>query len=1375
MEKKFTTPIVSTTSNNRSLRLLFLTALFVLIVTTEASAQLYFRRHYQPNTTSQLFASKQFSDGTYAVAGLQIDAGTNYGLVMKYDQYGQNTVWDKILVANTNLLDIRITQSTDLIVCGFSSETSTASNYLVSSIDSSGNELWSKEYTNNSSTKATAYEVIESRNGSTTDGYVACGVDGTDILITKSNTSNGALLFSKKISFGYNQQTARSVYQASDGGYLVTGEADSNLIVFKINRTGDTVLWAYEYNIYWMDAGYSIIEGVDANNKPTIFIGGEARKRTVGLPKYSLLMALNSTGDTVKWNHSFSYSINRIKNILSINQEKPSGKIWFCGEPGGSTPNGYYAAADINGLPNGYRNCVNAANSPTLPRDVSFTKDSGLLVSGYSGDALNLTIKYLFLLKTNKEKSNCTWDTLSLSQDTMGFVQSVISPTLTTSSIANSFSASPSTTNNFEINFWTCYDCTPDIEMDFTSSYGSIINDTLKICTDSNHIATLTINFSKGYNYYSWQKIGSSTIDTLIDDTFFDVDSFGVYIVKGYYTHSCYKTDTIVIKKEAFPTAEFSTLSTCYNPSISFVDNSTIALPDKMAGFVWNFGDTTIATDTSTQRNPVYTFASLDTFNVKLIVTANNGCKDSITKSVIVPLPIAEPIAGFDTSFVTCGYDIQFEDTSSIDSGNIIFRYWNFDDPSSDGDSIGFGTSPIHKFTDTGNFNIKLIVYSDRGCVDTLIKTVYVPAINPYPLQITSLSSNWQPTGNTVYKVSNPYPAPQYGIYRWFRNGIPVFDDTCVCPTLSTKYPGTYLLQAFGDCGWENSNALELKPLCSDPLNQYFATRRNMPHGFYNDPNGYYISADIKVYNGDTVELSATALVVDDCVKIIVEEGGTLIIDTSVVTSCGLWQGIVVQGGGSGTGFLKMTRSHLSYATLGVYAVNGGKIYMGNDTFENNYSHIGVAAGNTSVQDSTRIGKCLFGRVRRDYTTSTQTCGHDDWNGTQHYVSLSGDTAFWRPLVFIDSARDVLVTQNEFALDVFYLPSPPDTVLPVNLLNERVSLFDNVTKEMIVRENEFYAIAQNQYVSKSTSDYASKFEGNILNGSGTFAVSSQLINGALFENADSMVVYNNQFHNFNRGLEMYGAGNYPDTVKDNRFENNKYGLAIAPNEWPLTANATNNTDSSLIQIQIHCNKFTSNTIAIGGSGNLQNQLGINHEDSADVGNAFTYTTDWDFIWQDNDTSLVRYYTSNNSDTPNHNVNKPVIDINSFKVANSNFIRRTRLDTLLNPFINDNYCRAFLKTGNTNVGIDKTGVVENGEKVWVYPNPFNGRLYVRSKDELSKGRVMVFDVMGRRVLEQAISGTETEISTSHFSAGFYIIKIVEGNTVVHTQKLIKAEQ
>lgn len=1374
MKKKSTKHIVFTTPTIRKLRQLVIVAFLIFMASVETSAQLYFRRHYQPNTNSQSFGSKQFSDGNYAVAGYKDDAGTNYGLVMKYDQYGKVTVWDRSFVANTRLLDIRITQNTDLLVCGSSSETSTASNFLVSRIDSSGNEVWSKEYTNNSSTKAVANEIIESRNGSTIDGYVACGADGTDILITKSNTSNGTLIFSKKIDFGYTHQTARSVYQASDGGYLITGDADSNLIVFKINRTGDTILWAYEYNIYWIDAGYSIIEGIDANNQPAIFIGGVAQKRTSGLPKYSLLMCLNTTGDTVRWNHSYIYNSDRIRNILSINQEQHSGKIWFCGEPGGSTPNGYYAAVNNSGLPNGYRNCVNSANSPTVPRDVSFTKDSGLLVSGYSGDWVNLSIKYFFLMKTNKEKKNCTWDTVSFSQDTMGFVQSVLSSTVTTSSVANSFSATPSSTFNNELAFWTCADCTPDIEMNFTSSYGSIINDTLKICTDSSYIPSLTINFSKGYNYYSWQKLGSAAIDTLIDDTFFSVDTFGVYIVKGYYTNTCYKTDTVVIKKEAFPVPQFNTISTCYNPSITFIDNSTASLPDKIASVVWNFGDTTITTDTSTQRNPVYTFASLDTFNVKLVVTANNGCKDSITKAVIVPLPIAEPVAGFDTSYVTCGFDLQFQDTSYADTGNIVFRYWHFDDPSSDKDSIGFGISPLHKFTDTGNFNIRLIVYTDLGCVDTLVKTVYVSTVNPYPLQITSLTSLWKPTGNTLYAISNPYPAPQYGIYRWFRNGIPVYDDTCSCPALSTKYPGNYILQAYGDCGWENSNELVLQPLCHDSLNQTFTSSRSMASGFYNDPRGYYIGADIKVNSGDTVQFYNTALVMDDCVKINIEEGGALFIDSTIVTSCGNWQGIVVKNGGAGRGFLSLTRSYLSYASLGVFAINGGKVYMGNDTFENNYTHVGVSAGNTSSQDSTRIGRCLFGRVRRDFTTSSQTCGHDDWNGTQHYVSLSGDTAYWRPLVFIDSARDVLVTQNEFALDVFYLPSPPDTILPVNLLNERVSLFDNVTKEMIVRENEFYAIAQNQYVSKSTSDYASKFEGNILNGSGTFAVSSQLINGALFENADSMVVYNNQFHNFNRGLEMYGAGNYPDTVKDNRFENNKYGLAIAPNEWPLTANATNNTDSSLIQIQIHCNKFTSNTIAIGGSGNLQDLSGPNDPDSADVGNAFTYTTDWDFIWQDNDTSLVRYYTSNNSDTPNHNVNKPVIDINSFKVANSNFIGRIQLDTLGNPPINDNYCRAFLKTSRNNVGIDKTEV-ETSEKVWVYPNPFNGRLYVRSKDELSKGRVIVFDVMGRRVLVQAITGTEAEISTSHFSAGFYIIKIVEGNTIVHTQKLIKAEQ
>ena len=746
-------------------------------------------------------------------------------------------------------------------------------------------------------------------------------------------------------------------------------------------------------------------------------------------------------------------------------------------------------------------------------------------------------------------------------------------------------------------------------------------------------------------------------------------------------------------------------------------------------------------------------------------------CKKT-SKAVLVKF-YPKITAGFYDSVGACSDIVTFFDTSTISSGSIIMKYWHFGDPASGLDSIGYGDMKNHLFSDTGYFTVRLIVVGDNGCPDTAYKSVHITGQNPYPLTITSSGSNWSKVFNNIYAVINPSPAPQYSIFRWYRSGY-ALDSGCNCQGINTKYPGTYILQALGDCGWETSNEIELKPLCDDYLNQSLTSARNIPAGFYNDSNGYHIAADITVNNGDTAEFSNTFLIIDDCVKITVKEGGTLLIDSSIVSSCSNWQGIVVENGGSGRGHLKMTSSHLSYATLGILARNGGQIYIGNDTFENNYAHIGVAASSISNQDSVRIGRCMFGRVRYNFTDSTYTCGHDDWVGSFSYPNLAGDTDIWRPLVFIDSAEDVLVTQNLFAIDVFYRPNPPGSTLPINLFNGRVGLLSQNTRKYIIRENDFYGTNQYSVLMKNTPDYASKFEGNIINGGGSQSISNQLMCGALIENGDSLVVYSNQFNTLHRGLEMYGAGNYPDTVKDNRFENNTYGLAIAPNEWPLTSDTTQNKDTSLIKVQIHCNKFTSNTIAIGGSGNLQDQLGINHEDSADVGNAFTYTTDWDFIWQDNDTSLVRYYTSNNSDTPNHNVNKPIIDINSYKVANSNFIRRTQLDTLLNPFINDNYCRAFLKTSNAHVGMDKTEVV-NGEKVWVYPNPFNGRLYVRSKDELSKGRVIVFDVMGRRVLEQAITGTEAEISTSHFSAGFYIIKIVEGNTVVHTQKLIKAEQ
>lgn len=73
-----------------------------------------------------------------------------------------------------------------------------------------------------------------------------------------------------------------------------------------------------------------------------------------------------------------------------------------------------------------------------------------------------------------------------------------------------------------------------------------------------------------------------------------------------------------------------------------------------------------------------------------------------------------------------------------------------------------------------------------------------------------------------------------------------------------------------------------------------------------------------------------------------------------------------------------------------------------------------------------------------------------------------------------------------------------------------------------------------------------------------------------------------------------------------------------------------------------------------------------------------------------------------------------------------------------------------------------------EALSLYPNPVsNGKIYITSKNDSDK-EVIIFDVLGKKVLQAAISTKELNIAT--LSPGVYIIKINEGDASA-TRKLI----
>lgn len=73
-----------------------------------------------------------------------------------------------------------------------------------------------------------------------------------------------------------------------------------------------------------------------------------------------------------------------------------------------------------------------------------------------------------------------------------------------------------------------------------------------------------------------------------------------------------------------------------------------------------------------------------------------------------------------------------------------------------------------------------------------------------------------------------------------------------------------------------------------------------------------------------------------------------------------------------------------------------------------------------------------------------------------------------------------------------------------------------------------------------------------------------------------------------------------------------------------------------------------------------------------------------------------------------------------------------------------------------------------QELGFYPNPVsNGKIYITSKTTIEKD-VVIFDVLGKKVLQVTTSGRELNIS--NIPPGVYIIKIREGEDAV-TKKLI----
>jgi len=157
---------------------------------------------------------------------------------------------------------------------------------------------------------------------------------------------------------------------------------------------------------------------------------------------------------------------------------------------------------------------------------------------------------------------------------------------------------------------------------------------------------------------------------------------------------------------------------TCAGQIIHFTDHSQTNGGGAIQGWEWNFDDPTSGgSNISYQQHPTHIFQIPSTYDVQLIVTNINGCKDTVV--MVPPLTInALPVAKFSATKECQGSATEFTDESTAPSGaSIVTRLWDFDDGTTSNQ-----TNPTHTFSNAGTYDVKLTVTTSQGCPkDTII------------------------------------------------------------------------------------------------------------------------------------------------------------------------------------------------------------------------------------------------------------------------------------------------------------------------------------------------------------------------------------------------------------------------------------------------------------------------------------------------------------------------------------------------------------------------------------------------------------------------------------------------------------------------------
>ncbi|MEM9983688.1 MAG: PKD domain-containing protein, partial [Bacteroidota bacterium] len=251
------------------------------------------------------------------------------------------------------------------------------------------------------------------------------------------------------------------------------------------------------------------------------------------------------------------------------------------------------------------------------------------------------------------------------------------------------------------------------------------------------------------------------------------------------------------------PTAAFaadSTSATCPPLTVNFTDQSSA----DVVAWNWDFGDGS----TSTLANPGKIYTVAGTYDVRLIVTNNVGCRDTLFRNNLVQ--IEGPTGSFSFAPTTGCRPLNV--SFSVDNPQPAWTYdWDFGDGTG-----GTGTNVNHVyFTDTTITPI-LLIEDDKGCVVSVTSPDQI-TIQPLPQPSFTVSQDEICLGQTVQFTNTSFSKRPVTSLLWdFGDGN---TSTATNPSHTYLDTGNYVVNLL----------LSTVDGCSDTLASPVVIRVNAP------------------------------------------------------------------------------------------------------------------------------------------------------------------------------------------------------------------------------------------------------------------------------------------------------------------------------------------------------------------------------------------------------------------------------------------------------------------------------------------------------------------------------------------------------------------